>query len=396
MATVYDYDVLVVGCGPAGSMAGMAAARGGAKTLIIEKRKDVGVPVRCAESVAGLHVYEQRLGIKVDSASISNDNVDSMVLYSPSGKKSGVHPIRSSIVERRLFDKDLARHAVRAGSDLLINTRALDVLKEGDAVHGVKANCDGEEIEIQAKVVIGADGFVSNIARWSGLKRPELSFQCYSFEFMGLKQNPNEIPIFIGTTFCPGAHVWWMPKGPDMADVGIGVLNGFLGKNMSLRALFKNFMAHPVASQMLDGATPTARLTGTTWYGAPADKTYGNGVLLAGDAGAVVWVAHGAGIAMSMSSGYLAGQAAAQAIEDGDVSARSLSRYESRWKSTIGKSVLPQVESARVFRELVETDEMMDRAVEDIGTEVLAMLIHGRGYIDQVKGWLREYKKKQA
>lgn len=396
MATVYNYDVLIVGSGPAGSMAGMAAARGGAKTLIIEKKKDIGIPMRCAESVAGLHVYEERLGIKVDSASISNDNVDSMVLYSPSGKKSGTHKIRSSIVERRLFDKDLARHAVRAGADLLINTRALDVLKEGDAVHGVKAKSDGEELEIQAKVVIGADGFVSNVARWSGMKRPELSFQCYSFEFMGLKQDPNTIPIFVGTTFTPGAHVWWMPKGPDTADVGIGVVNGYLGKNVSLRTLFKNFMAHPVASQMLAGATPTARMTGTTWYGAPADKTYGNGVLLAGDAGSIVWVAHGAGIAMSMSSGYLAGQSAAQAVEEGDVSARSLSRYEARWKATIGKSVLPQVESAKVFRDLVLSDEMMDQAVEDIGTEVLAMLIHGRGYIDQVKDWLRQYRKKRG
>jgi digeranylgeranylglycerophospholipid reductase len=396
MSRIYNYDVVVVGCGPAGSMAGMAAARGGAKTLIIEKRKDIGIPVRCAESVAGLHLYEERLGIKVDPASISNDKVDSMVLYSPSGRASGVHQIRASIVERRLFDKELARHAVRAGAELLINTRALDVLREGEAVHGVKAKSDGEEVEIQAKVVIGADGFASNIARWSGLKRPQLSFQCYSFEFMGLKQDPNTIPIFIGTQFCPGAHVWWMPKGPDTANVGIGVLNGFLGRNVSLRRLFANFMAHPIASKMLEGATPTARLTGTTWYGAPAERTCGHGVLLAGDAGAIVWVAHGAGIAMSMSSGYLAGQAAAQAVEEGDVSPRSLARYEAKWKSTIGKSVLPQVEAAKVFRELVADDEMMDRAVEDIGTEVLAMLIHGRGYIEPVKDWLREYRKKQG
>lgn len=396
MVRVYNCDVLIVGCGPAGAMAGLGAARGGARTLIIERKKDIGFPERCGESLAGLHTYEKRLGIKIDPACIANDEVRGMQLYSGSGKASPVIETTSSVVERRLFDKCLAKQAVAAGAELWIQTNALEVLKEKGFVHGVTAKRDGEAVEIHARVVIGADGFSSGVCRGVGLKRPRVSFQCYSFEVANVNYDHHIFPCFVSYDFAPGAHAWWVPKGKNTANIGVGVLTGYDRDKTSLREYYRRFTQHPVVSKWLKGGQATALLTGATWYGAPAEKTYGNGVLLAGDAGSIVWVTHGAGIAMSMSSGYMAGEAAAQAVKDGDVSAGRLARYEEKWKSTIGKSVFAHVESARLIREMVRSNEQIEKAMTEIPRDFLGVLIFSRGHNEVAREWLDSYNKVAA
>ena len=66
MVTRYDCDVVVVGAGPGGSMAAKYAADGGAKTILIEKKAEIGAPLRCAEGVSKKWLAE--LGIEADPA----------------------------------------------------------------------------------------------------------------------------------------------------------------------------------------------------------------------------------------------------------------------------------------------------------------------------------------
>ncbi|MCI4367513.1 MAG: NAD(P)/FAD-dependent oxidoreductase, partial [Thermoplasmata archaeon] len=164
-------DVLVVGAGPAGSMAAKWAAKSGAQVIMIEKRQEIGSPVRCGEGISKSWLPE--VGITPSSKWI-NVEVEGARIYAPNEKCLEINEKHAGnevgfVVERDGFDKALAIDAANAGTDVLLKTAALGVLKENGRVVGIKGKRSGEAFEIRAKVTIGADGFESQIGRWAGI-----------------------------------------------------------------------------------------------------------------------------------------------------------------------------------------------------------------------------------
>ena len=130
------YDVVVVGGGPAGSMAGRSAALNGASVLIIEKKSAIGIPNHCNECIAAPHLWEERLGFKLNP-SVYSQRITKFTIVAPSGEMAPPLENDCIMVERNIFDRALAEEAVRAGARIMLNTRVVDVVKEGDAVTGV-------------------------------------------------------------------------------------------------------------------------------------------------------------------------------------------------------------------------------------------------------------------
>ncbi|MCK4332545.1 MAG: NAD(P)/FAD-dependent oxidoreductase, partial [Thermoplasmatales archaeon] len=153
------YDVVVVGSGPAGSVTARFTAESGANVLIIERRQEVGVPVLCGEGISkkvdDFKVLEGRRWIA--------NNMEGARIFSPDGTMVKLAADMAGdetgyVLYRDIFDQELARGAVRAGAELMLNTRAVDLIKENGKIKGVKAKHFDEEIDIQADVVVGADG----------------------------------------------------------------------------------------------------------------------------------------------------------------------------------------------------------------------------------------------
>ncbi|MGZ4950605.1 MAG: NAD(P)/FAD-dependent oxidoreductase, partial [Halobacteriota archaeon] len=163
------YDVVVVGAGPAGSYAAATAASE-CDVLLIEKRQEIGDPVRCAEGVSKealskfLPPQKEWIANKVTGARI----------FAPDGTLLEVSeelagPEVGYVLERKIFDRDLAKRAAKAGADVTVRTRAVGVIREDGFVRGVKVRHLGEPLEIRASVVIAADGVESQVARWAGI-----------------------------------------------------------------------------------------------------------------------------------------------------------------------------------------------------------------------------------
>jgi len=131
-----EYDIVVVGAGPAGSTVAREAAKKGCRVLLIEKRREIGVPKRCGE---GLTMSAIKKGdIKVDNSWVCQETRGARV-FAPNGKYVEVDYKRTEgyVIDRKKFDKWLALKAADAGARVEVGTRAVSLLKKGDIISGV-------------------------------------------------------------------------------------------------------------------------------------------------------------------------------------------------------------------------------------------------------------------
>jgi len=126
-----EYDVIIVGAGPAGSSAARYAAEAGASVLLLEKRHEIGIPVRCGEGLQISTFNEE--GWDVDS-SWARQEIKGSFFHSPSGHKIAAKEdkILGYVLDRRVFDKMVAMTAAKAGADVKTGIRVTELLKDGE------------------------------------------------------------------------------------------------------------------------------------------------------------------------------------------------------------------------------------------------------------------------
>ena len=149
------YDVVVVGAGPAGSCAARFAAAGGCRTLLVEKRQEIGSPVRCGEGIAR-HFLED-CDIPYNRKWVAQE-VKGAKIFSPNGTELRIDERYAGnevgiVLERDAFDKDLAKLAAKAGSDIWIKATAVGLLKDDGRVRGVRVKRLEDEFNVEADCV---------------------------------------------------------------------------------------------------------------------------------------------------------------------------------------------------------------------------------------------------
>ena len=324
-----ECDVLVVGAGPAGSVAAKYAAMAGMNVLMIEKRAEIGSPVRCGEGIAKRWLDE--IGVKPSDKWIAHE-VDGAKIFAPNGKYVIIDEKHAGaesgyVVDRDVFDKEMATDALKAGADIMLRTSAIDVVKEGGTVTGVKARHMGETFSIKAGIVVGADGFESQIGRWAGidtrLKAKNVD-SCYQVTLVGVEGDPKFNEFYLGNAY-PGGYLWVFWKGKDVANVGIGVqLSRIKEKGEAKMWLEKFLETHPRFGR----GKPIREIAGGVSTCAPIDCYVGNGIMLAGDAARLIDPITGGGVYYGCVSGKLAGEVAAEAVRSGDTSKEFLMKYD--------------------------------------------------------------------
>ena len=321
------YDAVVVGSGPAGSVTARFAAESGAKVLIIERRSEVGVPVLCGEGISknvdDYKVLEGRRWIA--------NNMDGARIFSPDGTKVTLAAEMAGnetgyVLYRDIFDQELARGAVRAGADLMLNTCAVDLIKENGKIKGVKAKHFDEEIDIWADVVVGADGVESKVGRWGGIKttlKPKDLETCAQYTLTGIDVDRAYCDFYLGKKIAPGGYVWVFPKGNDFANVGIGILASLSTPGLATKLLDKFIISHPE----LKKGEPVRFLAGAVSVCEPYESVRNN-LLLVGDAARQVDPITGGGLIASIEAGKIAGETIGKAVEKQKFDKEILSEYE--------------------------------------------------------------------
>jgi digeranylgeranylglycerophospholipid reductase len=326
-----EYDVVVIGAGPAGSIAARTTAQAGLSTLLLEKRQEIGSPVRCGEAV-GRETTEKF--IPLDPKWIAAE-VDTYSLVNPQGDCVVLPPLEKTLVlERKIFDRELAHSAANAGAEVIVKARATDLIKDGRGVEGVKLMVRGQPHEVHAKIVIGADGTESQSPRWAGLKSiPQLKdyYTAAQYLMTDIDVNPRVCQYHIGWSIAPGGYCWVFPKGSGQANIGLVMWVDPKEKRTAIDYLNEFAAARwphsSILAQVVGGIPITDVLPQmvTDGYMAIGDAAHQSDPLTAG------------GITNGMHGGLFAAEVAIEAIETGDTSAKFLKKYEQRWDAEFGK-----------------------------------------------------------
>jgi digeranylgeranylglycerophospholipid reductase len=330
------YDVVVVGAGPAGSMAAKHAALNGASVLMIEKRQEIGSPVRCGEGLSRASMDE--VGITPDRKWIATD-VDGAIIVSPSGNKFVINEKQAGnevgmVLERDMFDKALAADAAKAGAEIMVKTEAVGLIKEGDTIKGVKILSYGKPMDISAGCVVGADGYESQVGRWAGIDttlKPGDITSCFQYRLTNIKHNCRYCEFIIGSA-APGGYIWIFPKDEHTANVGIGVLLTKLKKPGQVKEYLDRFIQK---DERLRNGQPLDAVSGAVSVSPPVERTIMDGLLLVGDAARIIDSITGGGIANGCITGMYAGNVLGNAAQAGDFSSAVLEEYEKLWRDKL-------------------------------------------------------------
>ncbi len=325
-----DYDIVVVGAGPAGSMAAQVASQQGARVALLEKDGEIGIPVRCAEATSEVDL--QRL-IEIQPQWIAN-YVTRARLFAPTLQSVEIPlPSRGIILHRRLFDSGLAEAAARAGVEVFTKAyvSGVDFNRQPPLV---TVNYRQEVKQIRAKIVIAADGVESRVARWAGIRTQTVLKDiesCAQYLMGNLETVTDSIDFYFSSRWAPGGYAWVFPKGKSVANVGLGV-------NCAWRNTYTP-LAHLDAfcQELFPQGTRLATVVGGVPVAQTLKQIVADHLLVVGDAARQANPVTGGGILAAITAGQLAGTVAAEAIKKNTYRAEFLMRYQRAWARTVGR-----------------------------------------------------------
>jgi len=347
-----SYDLVIIGAGPAGLMAGLEARRAGIKTLLIEKNEQIGLPVNCGEGVIHQSI-ESVLTLRPEWI-LASPKTGRIV--APDGVWAEItHPFGGYILDRSRLEQDLADQFVEAGGDLCLGVRAIKLMQSEHRFASLRLEtADGQCTDVEAQVFIAADGVESTITRMAGMDNRLDQVETdamIQYRMTDLSIDPEVVEVHIGSQIAPGSYAWVFPRGSDAANVGLGILGRFAdGCNA------RDYLDRFVADSFPHGKTESTSCGTAPRYAGPGLLAKEN-LLVVGDAARLVDCLTGGGICLALESGKMAGAAAAKYILEDRESILSLHEaYPGGFASQHGGELKRLLDLKRFYSRLTDQD----------------------------------------
>jgi len=359
-----EYDITIVGAGPAGSTTAKYAAEAGLRVLLIDKRQELGAPIQCSGAISR-HALEEN-GVNIDDEYVqeaiygfrvynevgAHKTIDYRALKPDDyGTSKGKKPL-GYVVDRRRFDRYLMTQAERAGATVLLKTEATGYKVEGNQAR-LHIRHFNQDSQVRCNVIVGCDGLQSQVGKWAGLQTHirfnELA-SCLQYVVDGVETD-GLLEIMTGHRWAPGGYGWIFPKGHGYAEVGLGVIRSMTKKNA------QDHLDEFISSSYLKDRCADARILeiqgGGVPLASPLKKQYADHVILVGDAARHVNPITGGGLHTALSGGRIASDFLIRHFDQGgSSSADGLKGYQDSWDSELGNKMWKLYETkSDIFRE---------------------------------------------
>lgn len=361
------YDIIVVGAGPAGSVAAEALARASFRVALLEEHLRVGLPNHCSGLVSPRTL--KLVGVTEEDVCLAR--FSQARVWGPGGKTLWLHSpsVQAIAIDRPQFDQQLARRAANAGATLMLDTQAHHFEQFENGVQ-VEAQMGQSICHLHASLIIGADGAYSRVRRWMGIENPKEAVPAITADIVFLKGGTDSIEIFVGNDVATGWFGWIIPLKNGQARLGVGATRSVHRCFETLLDLGRRRFGRFDVCEVKEAVIPLG----------PERHFVGNRVMLVGAAARQTKPTTGGGIYLGVRAAQLAAATATRAIQEDDFSRQMLTEYERAWHRCEGPELAYGHWLRQLFRRLSDRD--FDLLIKLLGSPLAQRLISRLGDID--------------
>lgn len=351
-------DVLIVGGGPAGLAAAEAAARTGARAVVLERQKEIGYPIH----TSGGSWIADMVALGIPPAFYHP--IRRVTFLSPNNQAQFNYALPvACVLDVRGVYQFLAEAAVKRGAEIQPGSPVEGPIVEAGRVVGVRGkNALNVPAEWRAPVTIDCSGFSSTLATRVGLHG---GYRRYGYgaewDLYAPHYPDDELYLIMGSQVAPAGYAWAFPRGKGRVRLGVGVIRPDVDEDA--REYLHTFVARlPRLAPIFKGASPLEYHTGLFPSEGVMAHFAQDGLLTAGDSAGQGSTLVGEGIRFAIAAGQMAGATAAACAQRGDTTARALGEFERVWRAKYGRNLeIALLVNQRIAR---YSDDQWDSALD--------------------------------
>jgi len=365
------YDVAVIGAGPSGLYAAKLLADEGLDVVVLEKKTVIGADVVCT-GIVGKELFRE---FALPAGSVIRD-LQTMDIRMSSGRALTYrHPNAfAAIVDRKAFDRDVTKEARKAGVEIDLGCRVSGLFVDKDAVRITAQRAAQSPKKVSARMAVLATGNDYRLNKKAGLGIPKDFLLGIQAE---ISAAAGEIPVvFIGKDIAPGGFAWSVPAG-NRDKIG-------LVTKAEPRSCFRSFLKRFFPE--VERSFPSGRLKVKAIAQGFVSRSYGDRVLVLGEAAGQVKTTTGGGIYYGLHCSRIAAEVILKAYRQGSFRAQSLAEYERLWKRALGKEILVGLYARRLYARM--SQRHIEKLFELAQTDGIIPLIQEKANFDWQSGLL--------
>lgn len=348
------YDVIVVGAGPSGSYTARRLAEKGHRILVLEAKPEI----TGKDSCTGIVGWECITTFGIDEKVILRQ-ANSAIVYSPSGHTLYLrrNEPQACILDRKVFDNYMAERAQKAGAEYEFNCRVSGIIK--DKAHAeVQISHGNKTINMAAQVVVIAGGFNPGLVKQAGLG--EYKDHAAGAQAEVETRGQEEVEVYFGEA-APGFFAWLVPTIPGKAKAGL------LSRHKPAPFL-KSWLDRLKQQGKITSKEVKINLGGIPLK--PPTYSYSDRVIAVGDAAGQTKPTSGGGIYYGLVGAETAAEVLPKALDEGDLSAGRLARYEKAWRKKLGREMRTGYWARRLYERLsYEQVDMIFKVMKSSGID---------------------------